>query len=503
MSAEHSFLSCLVIEYKILLIISYKNLTQLGAYMNQVVTIEELKNNIALHDLPDDHLDWILAHSEYAEYKDGDLIYKTGDPIDTMAILLEGKINHYKDIKGKLVYYFSFENNEISGGVTGLLPYSRMQTTAGNSYAAGKVRLLMLHKKYFHELEQINPDFIQRLIGYMTERARIFATTQMQQEKVSALGKLAAGIAHEMNNPAAAINRISEELDKRLKLNIALTEELMKHSISSDLIKDIRKMSEKIRNNPSAKIKITPLQRMQKEDDLNEWLSEKDINDRNEKAETFTEAGFSIVDFELIYKNVGNEAFQSILNWLENLVSSELIIKDLYDASGRISMLVGAIKSHVHMDRSGDLYKTDIHKDIDDTLILLGYKIRDKNIKVKKEYCNDLPEVEVYIGELNQVWTNIIDNAIYAVAQNGEIVIQTECNKNNLTVQITDNGPGIPKEILTRIFDPFFTTKKVGEGTGIGLDIVQNVINKHNGEIKVNSKPGRTEFIITLPVSQH
>ncbi len=471
--------------------------------MNQSVTIEELKKNIALRDLPDQHLEWILAHSEYEEHEDGDIIYKTGIPINEMSFILEGKIYFYMNMKGKLVFYFSFENNELTGGISGLLPYSRMKTSPGASHAVGKLRILKLHKDYFHELEQLNPDLIQRIIGYMTERARVFATTQMQQEKVSALGKLAAGIAHEMNNPAAAINRISEELDKRLKLNIELTEELIKHNVSSELIRSIRETAEEKENNHSAKNKITPLQRMQKEDELNEWLNEKGINGRNEKAETFTEAGFSTDDLEIINNSVGNKAFQSILNWLENLLSSELIIKDLNDASSRISMLVGSIKSHVHMDRSGDLYNTDIHKDIDDTLILLGYKIREKNIKVKKNFCDDLPKVEVYIGELNQVWTNIIDNAIYAVPQNGEIIIETLCDNKNVTIQITDNGPGIPKEIISRIFDPFFTTKNVGEGTGIGLDIVKTVVNRHNGEVKVNSIPGKTEFIISLPVSQN
>ncbi len=471
--------------------------------MNQPVSIEELKKVIALRDLPDEHLEWILAHSEYEEHEDGDVIYKTGEPIDAMSFLLEGKSYFYMNINGRLVYYFSFENNDLTGGVSGLLPYSRMRTSPGTSYAVGKVRALTLHKKYFHELEQLSPDFNQRLIGYMTERARVFATTQMQQEKVSALGKLAAGIAHEMNNPASAIDRISEELDKRLKLNFELTEKLLKHNISPDLIRNIRDIAHNKKNNHFAKTKFTALQRIQKEDELNEWLNEKGFNSRNEIAETLTEAGFSQDDLEIIKSDVGDEAFQNILNWLENLLSSERIIKDLEDASGRITMLVGAIKSHVHMDRSGDLYCTDIHKDIEDTLILLGYKIREKNIHVKKIFCEDLPEVEVYIGELNQVWTNIIDNAIYAIPQNGEIVIETECDKKNITVRITDNGTGIPKEILSRIFDPFFTTKKVGEGTGIGLDIVRNVINRHNGEIKVNSIPGKTEFIISLPVSQN
>ena len=471
--------------------------------MNQSVTVEELRNIIALRDLPDEHLTWILDHSSYVEYEDSELIFKTGDHIDEMAFLLEGKIYFYMNMNGKLVFYFSFENDELSGGVSGLIPYSRLRTSPGNSYAAGKLRLIKLHKKYFQELEQLNPDFIQRLISYMTERARVFATTQMQQEKVSALGKLAAGIAHEMNNPASAIDRISEELGKRLKLNFELTEKLLQYNKSSNLIRNIREIARSKESNHAVKSKITPLQRIQKEDEMNDWLNERGFINMNEIGETFIEAGFSTDDLQMIKKDSGDEAFQNIIYWLENLLSSERMIKDLESASGRITMLVDAIKSHVHMDRAGGLYCTNIHKDIEDTLILLGYKIREKNIQVKKLFCEDLPEIEVYIGELNQVWTNIIDNAVYAVPSNGEILIETECNKKDVIVRIIDNGTGIPKAILSRIFDPFFTTKKVGEGTGIGLDIVKNVINRHNGAIKVNSTPGKTEFIISLPVSQN
>jgi signal transduction histidine kinase len=468
--------------------------------MNQSATIEELKKVNALKFLPDEHLNWILNHSEFEEYDDGDTLIKTGEPINDTFFFLEGRMDFYMNVNGKLVFYHSVENDDLTGGVSGLLPYSRLKNSPGNSYAVGKVRVLKLNKKYFQELEQLNPALIQRLIGYMTERARVFATTQMQQEKVSALGRLAAGIAHEMNNPASAIDRISEELNKRWKLNFDLTEALLKYNISPEIIKRIHATAN---TKNAAKNKITPLQRIQMEDELNDWLSKRNINCRNEVAETLTDAGFSKADLDIIIGGVEIEAFQNILNWLENLLSSERLIKDLEDASERITMLVDAIKSHVHMDRSGDLYRTDIHKDIEDTLILLGYKIRDKKIQIKKIFCQDLAEVEVYIGELNQVWTNIIDNAIYAVPQNGEIKIETECDEKNITVRISDNGSGIPKEILSRIFDPFFTTKKVGEGTGIGLDIVRNVISRHKGEIKVNSIPGNTEFIISLPVSQN
>jgi signal transduction histidine kinase len=465
----------------------------------QPITIEELKKVIALSDLSDEHLQWILDHSEGVEYKDGELLMKTGEPADWMFIIIEGRIDFYMDMNGRLVYYHHFENDASSGGVSGLLPYSRMKFSPGNSIAIGKLRGLRLHKKYFQELEKNNPEFIQRLIGYMTERARSFATIQMQHEKVSALGNLAAGIAHELNNPASAINRISFELTNRLFLNIELTEKILRQNINADHIQYLREKIESKESTP--KQKLSALQRMKNEDELMEWLEAKGLPTDQQVVETFIEAGFNSEDLEKLTKKVPNDELTQILLWVENLLSSQRVIKDLAEASTRISTLVGAIKSHVHMDRTNEKQRTDIHLDIENTLTLLGHKLREKNISVKKTFCENLDNVPAYVGELNQVWTNIIDNAIYALDKEGEIIIESTCDAKNVYVKIIDNGPGIPSEIQSRIFDPFFTTKKVGEGTGIGLDLVKRIIKRHDGEIKVYSKPGKTEFLICLPAS--
>ncbi|MBD0332644.1 MAG: hypothetical protein ICV66_08310, partial [Chitinophagaceae bacterium] len=216
----------------------------------QPVTIEDLKNVVALKDLPDEHLQWILDHSEYAEYRDGDLIAKYGDPADTMWISLTGKVTFYMYINGRQVYYFTFENDDVTGGTGGLIPYSRMKTIPGYSYALGEVKLLRLHKKYFTELEELNPDFIQRLIGYMTNRAKAFATTQLQYEKVNALGNLAAGIAHEFNNPAAAISEISGELAKRISHSYERTEKLLADNVAPQHLQNIRTWIRKKENEP-------------------------------------------------------------------------------------------------------------------------------------------------------------------------------------------------------------------------------------------------------------
>jgi signal transduction histidine kinase len=466
----------------------------------QPITIDDLRKVIALSDLPQEHLQWILDRSTAVEYEDGELVGKTGDPVDNMVFLVEGRVDFYKDVNGQLIFYFNFGNDADSGGVTGLLPYSRMKTYPGNSFAVGKIRSLQLHKKYFHELEQINPDLIQRLIGYMTERAKSFATIQMQQEKVSALGKLAAGIAHELNNPASAINRISYDLSNRLYLNIELTERMLRQNINADHIQFLRERIDL--KDTAVKQKISALERMKKEDRLMQWLEANGIPADQQAIEAFTEAGFSGEDFEIFYKNVPKENISQILFWIENLLSSKRVIKDLEEASTRISNLVGAIKSHVHMDRTNELQPTDIHNDIENTLKLFLYKIKEKNITVKKSFCSDIQNIPAYIGELNQVWTNIIDNAIYAVHKGGEIEIETSCDTKDVIVKFIDNGSGIPAEIQSRIFDPFFTTKKVGEGTGMGLDIVNRIIRRHNGTIKVYSQPGRTEFKICLPLIQ-
>ncbi|MEO6330759.1 MAG: ATP-binding protein, partial [Ginsengibacter sp.] len=459
------------------------------------------KNVVALSDLPDEHLQWILDHSEYHEYADGDLIAKYGQPAEVMWISLAGKVAFYMYINGRQVYYFTFENNNVTGGVGGLMPYSRMKTYPGYSYALGDVKILRINKSYFPELELLNPDFIQKLIGYMTERAKAFATTQLQHEKVNALGNLAAGIAHEMNNPAAAISGISDELSKRLNHNYELTKKLLQCNIIPEHLHNIHTLVMKKESEPVQDMQMSTLQRMKNEDEIEEWLATNGINKR-EIAETFSEYGFSIKELEKMQIDVGKEAFIHVTPWLENLISSHRIIKDLAHASSRISNLVTSIKSHVHMDQTNDLQPTNIHKDIENTLTLLGFKLRQKNIEVNKKFCVDMPGVPAYVGELNQVWTNLIDNAIFALEKNGVLIIETSCAEKNITVSVIDNGKGIPKEIISRIFDPFFTTKKVGEGTGIGLDIVTRIVKRHNGEIKVSSEPGRTSFSVNIPIVQ-
>jgi len=259
----------------------------------QPVTIDELKKVIALSELPNEHLKWLLDRSESKEFEEGEIVVKTVEPAEWMFFIIEGRIDFYMNVSGKLVFFHHFANDAETGGVTGLLPYSRMKVYSGNSVVTEKMRGIKLHKKYFQELEQLNPKFIQQLIGYMTERARSFATMQMQHEKVSALGNLAAGIAHELNNPASAINRISYDLANRLFLNIELTENMLRQNISAEHIHYLRKKIES--KDDVLKNKISALQKMKNEDKLMSWLEANGLPTDQLVVSTFAEAGFSLI----------------------------------------------------------------------------------------------------------------------------------------------------------------------------------------------------------------
>jgi signal transduction histidine kinase len=330
------------------------------------VSPEELKKVVALKDQPDDVLQWILDNSEYHEYEEGTCIRKLGDPQNELYFILEGSLNFFMDVNGRQVYYFTFANDIATGGVSGLLPYSRMKSSPGYAYAVDTLRAIMIHKDHFPELEHRSPELIQRLVGYMTERARLFATVQLQHEKVSALGKLSAGIAHELNNPAAAISRISSELSDKLQSNYQFTEQLLRDGINADVIQSIRNLVEsKARQ---ATIRLSALQKMEKEDSIRDWLDTHAADLPSDIAETFIDARFFEEELEIIRSKSDSNSFPELLRWLHNLISCQALIKDLGEASARISNLVGAIKSHVQMDRTNDLHPTNIHTDIDNTV---------------------------------------------------------------------------------------------------------------------------------------
>lgn len=462
-------------------------------------TIEELKQIPILQGLPDDQLHWIIEHSTYMEFEDGELVLRVGEIVNEVWFIIEGQVEHYVDVNGRQVHYITFGHDPPSNGVTGALPYSRMTAAHGWSYAKGRLRGVAMDKSLFKELEEVSPELIQRLISNMTERAKWFATRKLQEEKISALGKLSAGLAHELNNPAAAIQRTATELVSRLKNNYTLTSQLLKENVKAKDVEHINDLILREAEKPK-KAKQSLMQKMAQEDELVEKLESYGFPDPQTLAETMNEADINPEALEEIYQGLSGETFIPIMKWLCNILISNRVIKEIEDASTRISDLVGAMKSHVYMDRSIAMEPVDVHEALGNTLTLLNHKLRKKNIQVEKHFEDSLPEIMGFGGELNQVWSNLVDNAIDAMDQEGKLTIQTRQDNDRIKVSIIDTGSGIPEEIQNQIFDPFFTTKKQGEGTGIGLDLVKQIVSRHHGDVIVSSESGRTEFLVTLPI---
>ena len=240
----------------------------------------------------------------------------------------------------------------------------------------------------------------------------------------------------------------------------------------------------------------------EKEDDLADYFEGLGVEDGYEIADVFVDYNFSVSDFETAFSNTSNEQLVSVLYWMENVLTVEKTVSEINDAANRISGLVKSVKTYTHMDRGAERELTDIQQGINSTLTMLGHKLRKKNIEVEKDFQENLPKIKAMVGELNQIWTNIIDNAIDALPEKGKLSIKTYQEGSNIKTDIEDNGPGIPSEIKDKIFEPFFTTKSVGEGTGLGLDIVKKIIDQHEGALFLDSVPGKTIFTISFPISK-
>jgi signal transduction histidine kinase len=251
------------------------------------------------------------------------------------------------------------------------------------------------------------------------------------------------------------------------------------------------------------KPKLTLMQRTELEDEMRDWLDEHAVDNSDEIAETFLDYSFTCDDFGDLYKHIPEGYLSPILNWINQNLVTEKMLQDIQESSKRIFYLVQSVKNFTHMDQGKGKEIIDIHSGIDNTLTMLQYKFKKGNIEVIREFDQHLPKIFALVGELNQVWTNLIDNALDAMEAvgRGRLIIKTEKDHEFVKVSIIDNGPGIPEEIRSRIFDPFFTTKDIGKGTGMGLDVVTRIVNQHHGSVKVNSEPGNTAFIVCFPIA--
>ena len=444
-------------------------------------------------ELEDEKLGWMMEHGVCLQLNSGELLWDVGDTADHMFVVLDGVIQLFLSVAGQTVTGTS----ERWGQVMGLLPYSRMVEFPGKAMATVPSRVMRIHRDSFPDMLQTIPELGYHLVSLMMDRVRASTQAQGQREKMMALGKLAAGLSHELNNPAAAVARAADELRSRLSGSNAKVLRL------AELCLDARQMAAVVRlrevDDHEAR-SLSPLERGDREDEIGEWLEDLGIDNGFMMAETFVEAGLSVDDLRENLEDLPEGALGIALEWIESGLGARQLLHQVSTASGRVSKLVKAVKAYSHMDQNPNKQPGDLHLGLEETLTILRHPLKAKKIRVHSRYDDALPAVPIYPSEINQVWTNLLDNAIDAVDERGEIAIETKFDGCSAFVCISDNGHGIPEETVRRIFEPFFTTKEVGEGTGLGLDIVHRIVQQHDGEITCASEPGKTTFTVRLPV---
>ena len=457
------------------------------------VTIEDLKIVSEFQQVPNDQLEWLISQGEPQELQKNELLFNAGEPVTTCYILLEGKMRICAVQSGKQKELRILD----PGQVTGYLPYSRATVTPAFCEAIKDSLVFKCSKEKLITGFGTHYKLIDSMVHMMLSRVREFTAIQQQNEKMFALGKLSAGLAHELNNPAAAISRAAALLQTQVSRLPYLFESVANLQIEPGKIEKISKLIiNKINSEPPL---LSMMQKANLEDELTDWLYENNLADAD--SEGLAERGFTTSELD-VFKECSTKAHLPVLlEWVSNYLVTHKMADDIRVSSDRISTLVNAVKNFTFMDKNSDRQLTEIHSGIRNTLTMLNYKIRKGNITVIENYDTTIPAIKIFPGEMNQVWTNLIDNAIDAMEPNGKgtLTITTSYDERFLKVSIKDDGTGIPDEIKQNIFAPFFTTKQMGKGSGLGLDVVSRIMLQHNGEVKVNSQPGQTEFEICLP----
>jgi signal transduction histidine kinase len=444
-------------------------------------------------DLPDDQIAWFLSQVQELHFKSGEAYSRQGEPADAMFVILEGQIEIRGEIGGETV---AFTIN--AGNVTGALPYSRMKHFTVGGRAVVDSRLLKFPAALFPDLVQKMPELAKRLVGLMSDRIRETTRMEQQRDRLAGLGKLSAGLAHELNNPASAAKRAASQLRTILKKIKDASLELGRRDLTPAQKSEIEKLETAFtqHNEPPPDVlatsdleeKLDSLLRSHGQNDL--WQLSADLARKNVTPEVL----------ESLFGALDAGTARAALVRIAASVEIGNLLNEVESSTSRISDLVGAIKEYTYMDQA-PLQNVDIVKSLETTLTILNHKLK-RGVTVRRDYQKIPLLVNSFGSELNQVWTNIIDNAIDAMGGKGELHVRSYRDDGHVVVEIGDNGPGISPEIEAHIFEPFFTTKGVGEGTGLGLDTVQRIVKKHRGSVHVDSKPGDTRFQIWLPLAE-
>jgi signal transduction histidine kinase len=456
--------------------------------------VEELRRIAIFSDLPDDGLAWLAGQMTLATLDPGEVFLREGSPADRLFVILEGELRATRESDGNDTRVFVAK----AGQVTGLLPFSRLTHFPLTSRAMGRARVASLNKDRFPEMLQRMPVLAQRLVGILSDRIRETTRNEQQQEKMAALGKLSAGLAHELNNPASAARRAAESLVEAVASLREANAHLDRRALSADQRLLLSKLEGEISEHEAPV--LDPLERSDLEEEIAGWLEKHSVGHASQVATSLIDAGFEYACLEDISAHFPAEVIEDVLTRVSASLLVSRLAKEIEHSTARISDLVRAIKEYSHMDQMAE-QEVDVHQGLENTLLILRHRLK-QGVLISRDYDRTLPKVCAHPGELNQVWTNLIDNAIDAMNGKGELRIRTARELDHLLVEIGDDGPGIPADAQKRIFEPFFTTKGVGQGLGLGLDAVYRIVRNHRGQVSFQSRPGDTRFQVRLPFTE-
>ncbi len=473
--------------------------------MSRRLDVAELRKLFLFEALDDDQLLWLSERGVAVRYGGGDTVFREGDPATCFVVLLDGMISHNRNVRGDDVEINRTDQVGVYGGATQAYLGDRVPQVYGTSwhaitdvevYELPAVELGAAMLKWF--------PMAMHLLEGLFFGMRNTNNAAAERERLLALGALSAGLTHELNNPAAAAVRATAVLRDRIAGMRHKLAMIADGRLDGQQLHGLVELQERAVKLAASAPKRSALDASDAEDTVGDWLDERGVNGAWDLAPTLVAGGVDVPWLEDVKLCVGKLDLEPAVRWLVYTIETELLMGEIDDAVTRISGLVNAAKQYSQLDR-GPFQVVDVHELLDATLIMLNAKISKYGVRVATNFDRDLPAIPAYAAELNQVWTNLIVNAVDAMRANGggALTITTSRDGDCLAVEFADTGTGIPDEVRPRIFEPFFTTKPVGEGTGLGLDISYRiVVKKHHGDIRVTSTPGDTRFTVLLPLTE-
>jgi len=448
-----------------------------------------------LSAVPRAELEWLAAHGSLKKLDTGEIVSRKGALVEALYIVFSGRLALFVNRGAGITKVIEWR----AGDITGMLPYSRLTTPPGNTIVQEPLELLAVHRDHLREMTRECVEVTSILVHTMLDRARLFTTSDLHNEKMISLGKLSAGLAHELNNPASAIQRCAAMLTDRIEECEEAARTLAAVMLNDTQMAAVDAIHAACLAKKSV-VACSPLEQCDREEAIAGWLADHGLDMANATMLADTEVTFEALN--QVAAVVQGSALNAVLRWAAAGRAVRNLAGMIQESTMHIAGLVTAVKGFTNMDQAMVAEPVDLAPNLNNTVTVLRSKALEKNATVTLELEADLPKVRGYAGELNQMWGNLIDNALDAVAHGGTVTVSAARDDKSVVVRVVDDGAGIPAEICGKVFDPFFTTKPQGHGTGLGLDIVRRLVRHNDGVVDFESEPGRTEFWVRLPVAE-